>query len=162
MFWRIRQAVFGFEFAHWWSWGWYLCRNRCRVAIFTSPTNQVWIALLQSDFSSQGCSSWYISMGWDDQILFFQVKYGADIHANVIVKEKLLLLYWEANLSIPISGGENTDPLSPSTLGRAIYLDTIEEEHPGHVRELYQYAESVITEVSRAIIPVFHLEVEFK
>jgi len=43
-----------------------------------------------------------------------------------------------------ITGGENRDPLSPSQSGWTTYIDTIEEEHPGYIRELYRYAESTL------------------
>ncbi len=54
------------------------------------------------------------------------------------------LALWYGAINSAITSGENTDSLSPSNSGRAVYLDTIEEEHPGYVRKLFRYAESVI------------------
>jgi len=54
------------------------------------------------------------------------------------------LASWYGSINAAITGGENNDPLSPSRSGRARYVDIIEEEHPGYLRELYRYAESTL------------------
>ena len=46
------------------------------------------------------------------------------------------LASWYGLINATITGGENRDPLSPSQSGRTTYIDTIEEEHPGYIREL--------------------------
>ncbi len=54
------------------------------------------------------------------------------------------LAIWYGAINSAITSGENLDSLPPSNSGRAVYLDAIEDEHSGYVRELFRYAESVI------------------
>ncbi len=52
------------------------------------------------------------------------------------------LPFWYGGVDSAISRGKNADPVSPLTVGQAIYLDTIEEKHPGYAIDLYMYAET--------------------
>ena len=55
-----------------------------------------------------------------------------------------MLPAWYGMVNDAITGGENTDPLSPSMSASPKYLDAIETSHPGYIRELYRYAEGVL------------------
>ena len=50
---------------------------------------------------------------------------------------------WHARMIHSISGGESSDPLSPSHCGSKSYIKTIEEHHPGYIRFLFRYAQEV-------------------
>ena len=51
---------------------------------------------------------------------------------------------WYGSINDLVSTGENPDPLSPSHAGSSKYLEAIDENHPGYIRELYRYAERTI------------------
>lgn len=51
---------------------------------------------------------------------------------------------WYGSINDAITEGENADPLLPSMSGRPKYLEAIEKAHPGYIRDLYHYSESVL------------------
>ena len=50
---------------------------------------------------------------------------------------------WYAKVSSQVTGGESSDPLSPSHSGRNSYISNIEKEHEGYIRYLFRYAQKV-------------------
>lgn len=58
------------------------------------------------------------------------------------------LPYWYGSLNVAIADGENQDPVSPSRSGSRKYTDDLDRLHPGYLRELYRYAESVLGSLS--------------
>lgn len=51
---------------------------------------------------------------------------------------------WYGALNAAIADGESQDPVSPSRSGSRRYVEDLDRLHPGYLRELYRYAESVI------------------
>jgi hypothetical protein len=54
------------------------------------------------------------------------------------------LPFWHGMVDTAVNDGEYCDQLSPSQAGSTTYIATIEGQHPGYIRELYRYAESVL------------------
>ncbi len=50
---------------------------------------------------------------------------------------------WCAKLVKQVTGGESSDPLSPSHSGSCSYIKSIEEVHPGYIRYVFRYAQQV-------------------
>lgn len=94
-----------------------------------------------------------IMWGWRDPCLTFarrdeiakaacrQVSYDLGYKAPLAHTR---LPVWYGMVNAAITGGESTNRLSPSNSGRVTYVDALENDHPGYLRELFRYAERVI------------------
>jgi hypothetical protein len=54
------------------------------------------------------------------------------------------LPFWHGLVHMAVHEGEYSNQLSPSQAGSKKYVAAIEESHPGYIRELYRYSESVL------------------